>query len=138
MSSTINPPPVKTEHPDDESENHEPEGHAVATGVGAVGGGAAGAAVGLAMGGPVGAVIGGAIGAVVGGVGSSAVAEVTESPDESAKYEPLMIPPTHENIAKRARRYSEEDGKTTGHDLENWIRAETDLKHEALAAKGYA
>ena len=47
----------------------EPGSHPVGTGVGALGAGAAGAAIGGAIGGPIGAPVGAVIGAIVGGVG---------------------------------------------------------------------
>jgi len=49
-----------------------------------------------------------------------------------------MVPPTHEQIADRAWRYFEELGKTDGHDLDDWLRAESDLYREALIARGDA
>jgi hypothetical protein len=81
----------------------------------------------------VGAIFGAVIGAVAGGAGSSSV--VTEA-DASKPYEPLMVPPTHEEIATRAWNYFEAEGKTDGHDFDDWIRAESDLYREALAERG--
>jgi hypothetical protein len=84
--------------------------------------------------GPVGAVIGGLIGAVFGGVGGSALAEAITPPNESPIYVPLRITPTHQETAERAQKYFEERGSVDGHDLDDWIRAERDLIHEALIA----
>lgn len=35
--------------------------------------------------------------------------------------------PTHEQIAQRAREIYEQSGKVPGHDVENWLAAETQL-----------
>lgn len=40
--------------------------------------------------------------------------------------------PVHEEIAQRAWSYYEASGKTDGHDQEDWLRAEAELKSEAL------
>ena len=36
--------------------------------------------------------------------------------------------PTHEEIAQRARAIYEESGSLPGHDLDNWLQAETELQ----------
>ena len=36
--------------------------------------------------------------------------------------------PTHEEIAQRARAIYEESGRLPGHDLDNWLKAETELQ----------
>jgi hypothetical protein len=101
-------------------------------GLGIVGGGAAGAVIGGAVAGPVGALFGAVIGAVAGGAGSgAAVAEA----GEPKHYEPLIVPATHEEIALRAWKYFEAEGRTDGHDFDDWVRAERDLYHDALAAR---
>ena len=124
--------PVTNAKPDEAPEVH-PDEAGTLTGVGIFGGGAAGAVIGGAVAGPVGAVIGAVIGAVAGGAGgSSAVAEA----GESKHYEPLMVPPTHEEIANRAWKYFETEGRTDGHDFDDWVRAESDLYREALAERG--
>lgn len=64
----------------------EHEGHPVATGVGAIGGGAAGAAIGTAVGGPIGTVVGAVIGAVAGGAGGYAVGEAVDPAAEDAYW----------------------------------------------------
>jgi hypothetical protein len=66
--------PADAPEPDMSANVSDADSHPVATGVGAVGIGAAGVAVG-AMAGPIGAVIGGVLGAVAGGIGGSAVGE---------------------------------------------------------------
>jgi uncharacterized protein (TIGR02271 family) len=71
---------------EDRDRTHEKEGHPVATGVGAIGGGAAGAAIGTAMGGPVGTVVGAVIGAVAGGAGGYAVGEAIDPAAEDAYW----------------------------------------------------
>jgi hypothetical protein len=43
--------------------------------------------------------------------------------------------PTHEEIAHRARAIYEESGQLPGHDLDNWLQAETELQ---AARKGPA
>ena len=65
---------------------HEHGAHPVATGVGAMGGGATGGMIGLAMGGPVGGVIGAVIGAVAGGLGGSAVGESIDPTVENESW----------------------------------------------------
>jgi hypothetical protein len=129
--SYLEPLPLRDGH---EPQTHEPGDHPIAAGFGAVGGGAAGATVGLTLAGPVGAVIGCIIGAVFGGVGGSVVAEATTPPHESPIYEPLRLTPTHKEIEERAWKYFQEKGMTDGHDLDDWIRAERDLIHEAVTA----
>jgi len=62
-----------TEHRDPITKT--PGAHPFGVGAGAVGVGAAGAAIGGAVGGPVGAVVGAAVGAVAGGLGGKAAAE---------------------------------------------------------------
>lgn len=69
---------------DDEARSNE--GHPVATGVGALSGGAAGAAVGTAVGGPIGTVVGAVIGAVAGGAGGHAVGEAIDPAAEDAYW----------------------------------------------------
>lgn len=61
-------------------------GHPVATGVGALSGGAAGAAIGTAVGGPIGTVVGAVIGAVAGGAGGYAVGEAIDPAAEDAYW----------------------------------------------------
>ncbi len=63
---------------DEENTDREDDGHPVATGVGALGGGAAGAAIGTAVGGPVGTIVGAVVGAVAGGMGGHAVGEAID------------------------------------------------------------
>ena len=43
--------------------------------------------------------------------------------------------PTHEEIARRAHAIYEENGRLPGHDLDNWLQAETELR---TARKGSA
>jgi uncharacterized protein YcfJ len=126
---------ISDEKPAHETVFQESDQRRMVKGVGVVGGGAAGAVIGGAVMGPIGAVFGAVIGAVAGGAGgSSAVADG----GESKHYEPLLVPPTHEEIAERAWKYFETAGKTDGHDFEDWIRAESDLYREALAARDAA
>lgn len=61
-------------------------GHPFGIGAGAVGVGAAGAALGGAVGGPVGAAIGAAVGAVAGGLGGNAAAEAANPSLEDAYW----------------------------------------------------
>src|SRR5438477_7150300 len=70
----------------DSDESRGKKGHPVATGVGAVGGGAEGAAIGTAVGGPVGAVVGALVGAVAGGAGGYALGEAIDPAAEDAYW----------------------------------------------------
>ncbi|MGI9114382.1 MAG: hypothetical protein DLM52_08345 [Chthoniobacterales bacterium] len=72
---------------EDRDLTREHEGHPVATGVGAIGGGAAGAAIGTAVGGPIGTVVGAVIGAVAGGAGGYAVGEAIDPAAEDAYWQ---------------------------------------------------
>ena len=69
----------------------EPGAHPVGAGVGALGAGAAGAAIGGAVGGPVGAPIGAVIGTVVGGIGGGlagkGIAEAINPTEEDAYWQ---------------------------------------------------
>ncbi len=88
-----------TDHPDPIT--GEPGAHPVGVGVGAVGAGAAGAAIG-SIGGPIGMLIGAAIGAVAGGLAGKEVATITDAPEVSSAgattlssaEEPPMVLPT--------------------------------------------
>ena len=120
---------------------HAPEEQSVALERSAGGGSAPGTSIGLVVAGFVGAVIGGVIGAVTSGFGGSAMAATTESTgepevSESAHSEELIVHPTHEVIAERAWKYFEGDGRTDGHDLDDWLRAERDLVNGVLGTKG--
>jgi len=147
MNSESNSPLLETPPTHHESPyNRQPDEHPVATGVGLVGGGAAGAAVGLTVGGPVGAVVGAMIGAVVGGVGGSAMAGSADHGEPAeGSYEPLVMLPTHDEIALKAYFLYEAGGKMDGHDFDDWIQAERELYdaawelRDALAAeRGHA
>ena len=121
--------------------NYTQEEHPIATGGSAVRAGATGKSIGLAVAGFLGAVIGGVVGAVTSGFGGRAMAakrESTGGPEESesAPFEELIVPPTHEVIAERAWKYFERDGRTDGHDLDDWLRAERDLLDGVLGTKG--
>lgn len=63
-------------HPHAPQENSD--SHPIATGLGAVGGGAAGAKIGGSISGRVGAVLGGVAGAIAGGIVGNTVAEMAE------------------------------------------------------------
>jgi uncharacterized protein (TIGR02271 family) len=76
----------KLRNEEDRDLTREDKGHPVATGVGAIGGGAAGAAIGTAVGGPVGTVVGAIVGAVAGGAGGYAVGEAIDPAAEDAYW----------------------------------------------------
>jgi hypothetical protein len=118
--------------PDEASEIHEIHRHIPVTGVGIAGAGVAGAIIGGAVAGPIGAVVGAIIGTVAGRTEARSAAP---EDGESKRYEPLMVPPTDEEIANRAWKYFEAKGNTDGHDFDDWVRAESDLYKEALAAR---
>jgi hypothetical protein len=117
--------------------SHEHGAHPIATGVGAMGGGATGAAIGATVGGPIGGVIGAIIGAVAGGLGGTAVGEqvsptVEPLPGSGEAGEGTVAWPTHEAIAYRAWLYFEHEGRPDGHDLRHWLAAEQDLRAGAV------
>src|ERR1044071_911894 len=46
--------------------------------------------------------------------------------------EHLAIEPTHEDIARRAYQLFEDRGREHGHDLEDWLQAERELRDQAV------
>lgn len=80
------------------SEQHSNEEHPIATGLGAVGGGAIGAAVGRSINREVGAVVGGVVGAIAGGIAGNAVAEMTETVIEQVQPSGLGLGADHKPI----------------------------------------
>ncbi len=68
-------------------DRNENDGHPIATGVGALGGGATGAAIGTAVAGPVGTIVGAVVGAVAGAMGGHAVGEAIDPTAEDAYWD---------------------------------------------------
>jgi hypothetical protein len=158
MSHTTDPE-SRSSHLNEDPLTHEPGAHPVATGVGALGGGAAAAAIGLAVGGPVGGAIGAVVGAFAGGMGGSAVGESIDPtlepsnspvvPEGGSTYtppdhdvqpegEPLhwheVIPsglPSYEEISLRAYQLYEAEGRPEGQGERHWREAEEALKRES-------
>ena len=46
--------------------------------------------------------------------------------------EHLAIEPTHEDIARRAYQLFEDRGREHGHDLEDWLQAERELRDQGV------
>ena len=53
----------------------------------------------------------------------------TATGDVPSWIETLAIEPSHEDIARRAYQLYEEHGGEHGHDLDDWFRAERELRH---------
>lgn len=97
---------------------------------------AAGASIGSTVAGFVGAVIGGVIGAVTGFGGKAAAPETEASGELGWRESESMAPQRHEEVANRAWQYFEARGRTGGHDLDDWLRAEKDIKEGWRATGG--
>jgi phage tail tape-measure protein len=94
---------------------------------GVIGGAVAGAAIGT-LAGPVGTAIGATIGAIAGGLVGKAVAEGTHATAPQDGPPVSAGGPDHEAVAKQAYYIWEEWGRTDGHALDDWLRAESLLK----------
>jgi phage tail tape-measure protein len=71
-------PSVESQSEEDKSRKESANSHPLATGLGAVGGGATGAAIGDSVGGKVGAVVGSVAGAIAGGILGNKVAGIAQ------------------------------------------------------------
>ncbi len=117
------------------------EGHPVATGVGALSGGAAGAAIGTAVGGPIGMVIGAVVGAVAGGAGGYAVGEAIDPVAEDSYWRDNHY---KQPFAKGGNFDEYQEGYRTGYQgferhgggQRSFEEAETDLQRDYGTASG--
>jgi hypothetical protein len=51
---------------------------------------------------------------------------------EHLAVEHLAVEPTHEDIARRAYQLFEARGREHGHDVEDWLQAERELRNQAV------
>ena len=76
--------PMNEQQPAQTDSNSEPsKSHAIATGLGAAGGGITGAAIGKSVAGGLGAAVGGVAGAIVGSIAGEALAGLVEEADKT-------------------------------------------------------
>ena len=100
MSDQNNHPSVESQNQEGKSNPDSANSHPLATGLGAVGGGAAGAAIGDAVGGKLGAAVGSVAGAIAGGIlgnkvagiATEAIAELQPSLGVGANNKPIELP----------------------------------------------
>jgi uncharacterized membrane protein YebE (DUF533 family) len=98
--SDMNQPSVESQNEEAKSTQESATSHPLATGLGAIGGGAAGAALGKSISGKVGAALGGVAGAIAGGLVGNAIANFSEEAIEEiqpslglgANNKPIELP----------------------------------------------